>query len=1303
MVSTPFRCSRFLCYLALFAAITSNLALAQSQPTFRLTQPYDSARRVTLKGNVHPLAQSRYDQGAVPDSFPAERMLLLLQRSPAREAALRQFIQSAHRLGSPSYHKWLKPEQFGKLYGPDDSDIATVTAWLQSHGFSVARVSKGKTAIEFSGNAGQLREAFNTEIHTYLINGEEHHANDRDPQIPAALAPVVAGITPMNDFHPKSYVKVLGQALYDRSTHKLVPQWTFPSGSDLLDFGPGDFALQYDLNPLYTAGVTGSGVTIGIIGASNVDPTVVATYRSFFGLPASQLNVVIDGEDPGQNYAVVESYLDVELSGAVAPGATINLYTSAGTSLQYGLNLAAQRAVDDDVATVLSTSYGGCEQNLGSAGNQFWAALWEQAAAQGQTSFVSAGDGGPAGCDNFDTAQVAQDGIAVNGIASTPWNVAVGGTDFYYSSYNGSASAQQSQLETYWDTVPTLFPTTSLLQRVPEQPWNEPFGLNISTGGVYNPNSSTIVAGSGGPSSCSTGVEGSNGTYSSCTGGYAKPAWQSGTGVPADGARDLPDVSLFAAAGENDSFSPICTFAGECIVSDGDLTITVVGGTSVSSPAMAGIMALVNQKYGAQGQANFTLYPLAAQHPSAFHDVTVGSNVVPCQPGSPNCTLSTVNDNTKGFYTLGGYYAGPGYDLATGLGSVDANLLVNYWDSLTFKPTTTTLSLSSTTFTHGTPVDVNVDVTGSGGTPSGDVALVSTASPASDTGLGEVTLKSGAGSATVNNLPGGQYQVTARYAGDSVFATSRSTPIALNVAAENSTVSLSGNTYNYGSNSFTPLSNGGSYPYGTYIAIDAQPRGVNAAQGSLDGIATGTLTFADTASSGSTSSGALNLDRTGFAEWVPSAGFSVGTHNLSASYSGDASFNASSSSTPLGFTITKIAPGINLYVGPVLAFRTTTTIGLGTATTLTLIVGITAVAAPPTGTATFYLGNTVLGTATLGPPPYYNPSVSAASLTVNNLPLGTDSVTASYSGDVNYDSGTSNNSVSVVVMQPATVTASANPASLNPLQNFTVTANVSGVNGLPAPTGAVGFYAYGPGGSWSASGTLVNGSASFTFGGGGYWSPGTVSVVVGYGGDSTYAPADVVVPVTITTPFTMSTTPVVIATPGATTGNTSTITVTPASGFTGGVYFACTLEYYPGGAQHIPTCSIPSSVNVTGTSPVTATMTINSTPSTTAALNPLRSGPRWLAAQVGTVMAAFFLGGIPARRRGRRRLASFLVVVALIAGLAGCGGGGSGSGGGGTPVPGTTPGTYTFMVEGSFTATIGTSQPQIAMVNVTIQ
>ena len=269
-------------------------------------------------------------------------------------------------------------------------------------------------------------------------------------------------------------------------------------------------------------------------------------------MPANPLNIVIDGADPGQNYAVGESYLDVELSGAVAPGATINLYTAADTSVQSGLYLAAERAVDDDQASILSTSYGLCEQDLGSAGNQFLYSLWEQAAAQGQTPFVSAGDGGPAGCDNFNNEQPAQHGIAMNGFSSTPWNVSVGGTDFYYSSYDQNSAAQQTQLETYWDTVATIFPTTSLLQPVPEQAWNDPFGLNLATGGVYNSSIPSIVAGSGGPSNCATGADASDGTYSSCSAGHSKPSWQMGKGVPNDGVRDLPDVSLFAAAGEND-------------------------------------------------------------------------------------------------------------------------------------------------------------------------------------------------------------------------------------------------------------------------------------------------------------------------------------------------------------------------------------------------------------------------------------------------------------------------------------------------------------------------------------------------------------------------------------------------------------------------------------------------------------------------------------------------------------------------------------------------------------------------------
>jgi subtilase family serine protease len=1293
------KCTMWL--LALVSALSTS-AISQNPAKPLITEPIDEAKVVTLHGNVHPLAQARFDLGAVADSFPASRMVLLLKRSPEREAALQQFLQDAHRPGSPTFHQWLKPDHFGELYGLADSDIATVSGWLQEQGFAVNRINRAKTAIEFSGTAGGVRSAFHTQIHAYLVNGQEHYANNVDPQIPAALASVIAGITPINDFRPKSYIRNFGKAVYDSRSKKFVADWTFPSNQYLLILAPGDFALQYDVDPLYASGITGSGMTIGLIGASNVDPTVVATYRSFFGLPANPLNVVIDGTDPGENDAVVESYLDVELSGAVAPGATINLYTAADTSVQSGLYLAAQRAVDDDQASILSTSYGECEQDLGSAGNQFWYSLWEQAAAQGQTSFVSAGDGGPAGCDNFDNDQPAQYGIAMNGFSSTPWNVSVGGTDFYYSSYNENSSAQQTQLQTYWDTVATIFPTTSLLQPVPEQPWDDPFGLNLVDGGIYNPGLPDIVAGSGGPSNCASGTEASNGTYSSCSAGYPKPSWQTGKGVSNDGVRDLPDVSLFAAAGENDTFYPLCAAEGDCVVSDGDLTIGIVGGTSASSPAMAGILALIEQKYGPQGQANYILYPLAAQHPSAFHDITTGSNIVPCQQGTPNCTLSTATDNTKGYYTFG-YYAGPGYDLATGLGSVDANQLFNNWNSLSFKSTSTNLSLSQTSFTHGTAVTVNVGVTGSGGTPSGGVSLVTTATPQNNEGLKLLTLQSGTASASVNSLPGGQYKVSARYGGDGVFASSTSNPVSMNVAPEASNLSLFGSYYSYNSNTTGTLANGGSYPVGTSIAVEAQAVGVNAPAGSTDGIATGTVTFTDAANTGTVSSGPLSMGSASTAEWVPTA-FSVGSHSISASYSGDPSFNASSSTTPLNFTITKAIPAPQLWAP-------SSAIARGQSIMLQLIVG-DSIAPPPTGTATFYSGNTVLGTATVAQTtityPYIN---SAATLNVTNLPVGADSITAQYSGDANYQAATSNAIQVTVTSQPAGIlTASANASSLLPTQNLTVTANVAGVSGQPTPTGYIFFYAYGPGGSYSASCTLVNGSCSFNFGND-YWSPGTVDVDVTYSGDSTYAASGIVVPVTMLNMFTMAAASSVSFAAGATTGNASTLTVTPANGFTGPIYFACTIAYYPPGAQHLPTCSVPASVNVTSATAVTSAMTISSTGPTTVSRAEKINSPRWLAAQSLTFIAGILVVGLPLRRRVRLHGTALCLLIVLVGSIAlvSCGGG-SGSGGGGQAIPGTTPGAYKFMVDGAYTPNASStteplfySTPQVFVVNVNIQ
>ena len=421
----------------------------------RLTAPIDESTRVALQGTVHPLAIAANDRGAVPESLPLERIHMVLKRSDSQEKALRQLVQDMHTPGSASYHKWVTPEEFGRQFGPSDEDIATVESWLQSHGFAVKQVNPGRQTIEFSGNAGQFRDAFHSAIHSYQVNGQTHFSNATEPDIPAALAPVVGGFVSLNNFPVKNYVRVLGKASYQPTTHQTTPQWTDGSQYSLV-LAPADFAIQYDLNPLYQAGANGAGQSIAIVNESNIDIEQVNQFRSIFGLPANPPQIVIDGNDPGidgindyyPNYASVEAYLDVEWAGAVAPAATVYLVIAQDSNTEAGLFLAAEHAVYSNIAPIISLSFGGCEQDQES-NNAFMNSLWEQAAAQGITVMVSSGDSGSSGCEADEYAVL---GLGVNGLASTPYNVAVGGTDFYYPFYQSPTTAQ---LATYWNLTPT--------------------------------------------------------------------------------------------------------------------------------------------------------------------------------------------------------------------------------------------------------------------------------------------------------------------------------------------------------------------------------------------------------------------------------------------------------------------------------------------------------------------------------------------------------------------------------------------------------------------------------------------------------------------------------------------------------------------------------------------------------------------------------------------------------------------------------------------------------------------------------
>lgn len=625
----------------LSAILYAGAAARAQTPRRLITQDISEARLETLRGNTHPLARAAFDRGAAPRDLPMERMLLVLNRSAAQETALETLLAAQQNPSSPQFHKWLTPQEFGQQFGAADQDIQTVTAWLESHGFQINRVANGKNVIEFSGNAGEVSDAFHTEIHKYVVGGVEHWANASDPEIPAALGAAVAGVATLHNFIKKSQAITTGQFEAEAGVR---PQFT-SSGSYAL--APADYATIYNINPLYQAGINGLGTTIAVVARTNIDLSDIASFRNTFGLSYRLPTVVLNGPDPGISAGgeEAEAVLDASWAGATAPEAQVRLVVSKTTNTTDGVDLSEQYIIDNDLGDVMTESFGDCETNYSRSAANFYSSLAQQAAAQGITYTVAAGDSGAEGCDSPSEVR-ATGGISVNLLASSPYTVAVGGTEF---NENGQGS-------TYWATGNSTTTLASALSYIPENVWNE-----ACTAAQCGSGNAGLWAGGGGAS-----------IY------FAKPSWQTGVpGIPNDGARDLPDVSLTAAG--HDAY--LVCLDGSCTPnSRGRIRLQGYSGTSAATPSFAGLIALIVQRTGVrQGQVNNGLYTLAAAQsmsacngsntavrPAAtcvFNDVTVGNNAVPGQPG----------------YGTGSalYQAGVGYDQATGLGSVNAANLVN--------------------------------------------------------------------------------------------------------------------------------------------------------------------------------------------------------------------------------------------------------------------------------------------------------------------------------------------------------------------------------------------------------------------------------------------------------------------------------------------------------------------------------------------------------------------------------------------------------------------------------------------------
>ena len=660
----------------------------------RIAGPVDRLQRVALRGNVHPQANPQFDAGPVDPALRLDHVMVMLKRSAAQQTDLDQLLTEQQDRTSRNYHSWLTPEQFGDRFGASPNDAAQVVKWLQSEGLAVDEVSRARTWIWFSGTAAQMQAALRTEIRRYQVNGESHFANSTEPSIPVAIEPLVSGIQGLDDFHPQR-----GQSRHvllsgEGSANTVAPLFTTAGGNHLL--APDDFATIYNLWPLYNSGYDGSGERIVVAGRSAVDLTDVRGFRNIYSLPQNDPQIVlVPGTlDPGKNSSMGEADLDIEWAGAVARKANIIYVYSADVS-----RISVPYAINQNLAPIITFSFGLCEQLNSQTTLNSTRALAQQANAQGITWIASSGDSGSAGCDVPFQSSLASGGLAVSFPASLPEVTAVGGTQFD----EGDG--------TFWFTANSNT-LSSARSYIPEKGWNE-----SGTGGLASSGGGLSVV-------------------------YPKPSWQSGPGVPDSNFRALPDVSLSAASHD-----------GYRVISGGMSFID--SGTSASAPTFAGILALVNQYQelnGAQTQAgqgniNPNLYGLAQNTPGAFHDVASGDNMAPCSTLRAGCSTGSI-----------GYAAGPGYDLVTGLGSVDAfNLaigLATQWNA----PAISRLSPESV-IAGGS--DFTLAVNGSGFDPGSVVLWMGAALPT--TFVNRTQLLASVGSVLVANP--GTAEITVRTSG----------------------------------------------------------------------------------------------------------------------------------------------------------------------------------------------------------------------------------------------------------------------------------------------------------------------------------------------------------------------------------------------------------------------------------------------------------------------------------------------------------------------------------------------------------
>jgi subtilase family serine protease len=1254
------------------AAAQSAKAVAASA---RIAQTVDVADRTELPGTVPVWATPAADQGALASSRRLDNLHLVLARAPQVQAAFEQLLKDQQDPSSPRYHQWLTPQQNAEQFGIAPSDLAAVTTWLQEQGLSVDDVAAGGVFITFSGPVSAVENAFSTSLHNFAQatrNGvETHYAPTTEPKLPTAIAGVITGITGLAEMQFRSFAHSPGKqplaSVYpDASSNnsQLKPNYTLGSGAYHF-LSPGDFTLIYDLAPVYSAGITGTGSRVAILGGSRVLPADVTNYETLFGLSAIAQTTVIPptGTDPGytNDDNQGEATLDVDRVIATAPSAGPDLlimknalsFANTFTLLQYNIS-----TLNDPVQ---SLSFGACEN-----GSSYYALQYDTyfktAAAQGIGTYVSSGDNGAAGCDAQYSSIPATQIASANLICASSYATCVGGTEF----------ADFASPSTYWSSTNSST-KVSALGYIPEGAWNEPTYTNSSGGTSYQ------AIGTGGGVSVAV----------------TKPTWQTGTGVPADGYRDSPDVSF--AGSTHNSYVLCVAYAG----ADCTQYVYPVGGTSASAPSMAGVAALLNQKLGArQGNINPLMYRLAVNTASgAFHDVTPAtSGVATCTTATPSMCNNSTPSSTGLTGGLAGYALTTGYDQSTGLGTLDVS---KFFIAAASPYVTSTLALTATPnpINAGSSSTITATITPASlpATPTGTVQFYS-----NGTALGSpVTIVAGTVSGTYTAAltqsfaTAGSYTITATYSGDNTYigtsgtgAGASLTLVVNSIANFSITPGVTALTLNSGATTGNTV----SYAV-TSTNSFAGTVGLTCAVTNVSGTAAGTCALAPTSvalTANGTLSSTLTLTTTPGTKGTLAV---VVTGTSGAVVVTAATVNVTLNAAAL--TVVAAPATLTLVSGATTG--NTSTVTVGSTNSFAGVVTLTCASVNTSGTSA--------GSCTVSPATVTLTSGSTAPATVTQLSTpgtaGTLTSTITATGTTTNSSlSTSTSATLVSTLTSSSFTVSASPTALT-LNSGATTGNtsaitVTSVNGF-AGTVNLGCAAVNLSGAANAS-CSVSPSTVTLIAGGTASATATITTAYGAGGTLTAtvtgtgtpaggtlsSTANASVAVTVTAPsFSLSTPGALSLTSGATTGNTAAVTITSNNTFAGTVNFNCSLS--SSSAVYPPTCAVTPSTGVVLTSGGTGTATVTITTTTPHAVNGgLQSMLRRSnLPATGAVFAAMLLLLPFRRKRSLARLlaVAFAVLVGLSA-MTGCGGGGTAP-----KTLGSSAGTYTVTVTGTGTAT----------------